>query len=231
MQVTDLARVPGVAECALSGEFAERLPQGAPAPPWECRADALVWLGRGGATARRALPDGVREGRSALGVVGGMVRYTETPVGQYDEVFGGVAFRQGATVRAGIPFMAVDSEASLVGGRSNWALPKTMAEFEGRTASGMTATGEGWQVRTRVRPCGPALPVRSGATIVQQWPDGHARAATMWARARAQPAVVTVSVDSNRQPQPSLPGWLRPGKHLGLVVGGLWFTLGPARPA
>jgi len=62
--------------------------------------------------------------------VGGMLRYRASPVGPYAEVWATPGIRVG---RHGpeltIPFMAVDSLASLRGGRANWGLPKTLATF------------------------------------------------------------------------------------------------------
>ena len=64
-------------------------------------------------------------------MIGGMVRYLETPVGPYDEVLGMVGSRTGLRPWGSVAFMSVDSEPSLVGGRSNWAIPKTLGSFDG----------------------------------------------------------------------------------------------------
>jgi hypothetical protein len=220
----DVLGVPGVAESALSRELAERLPRQVPAAPWRCHADAVLWACRGGRAARAALPPVLRGRTRASGVVGGMVRYHDTPVGAYDEVLGAVAFRRGLAVRASVAFMAVDSMISLTGGRRNWSLPKVAAEFAGDPASGMRATAASWSVSAVPRSFGPTFPVAVSATVEQQWPDGRVRPAALRARGRVRLARVTVSVSGSGD----LDGWLRPGDHLGLLVRDVTFTLGQA---
>ena len=170
----------------------------------------------------------VRSGR-ALATVGGLVAYADTPVGSYNEVFGVVAYRDGRSVRGTIPFMAVDSVTSLVGGRGNWSLPKTLAEFTGEpSAAGcvMSAEGDGWLVRATARPFGPSFTVPMTSRMVQPWPDGVTRESLLTGTGRSRSAIVTVEVDSRAD----LPGWLRPGRHFGSVLTGVEFTLGEAVP-
>jgi hypothetical protein len=129
----------------------------------------------------------------------------------------------GATVSGSIPFMAVDSRTSLVGGRSNWSLPKSLATFTGKPEAGttMSAYGPDWSVRVNARAVGPALPARAAGRVAQRWPDGSVRASVMKGRARVRPAIVRVDVTSKQ----GLSKWLRSGWHLGLVVSGAQFTL------
>ncbi|MHB8242684.1 MAG: acetoacetate decarboxylase family protein [Solirubrobacteraceae bacterium] len=63
--------------------------------------------------------------------MGAFLRYKEGPVGAYDELLAmpNVLLRD-RRLSLHVPFIAVDSEASIAGGRGNWALPKTLAEFE-----------------------------------------------------------------------------------------------------
>jgi hypothetical protein len=67
---------------------------------------------------------------------GALISYADTPVGPYHEVIGMVIVRHGARLLVHVPFIAVDSPTSLVGGRVNWALPKTLADFTGEPRSG-----------------------------------------------------------------------------------------------
>jgi hypothetical protein len=165
------------------------------------------------------LPDG----RAAV-VIGGMISYEQTPVGPYHEVFGGVGVRNGRAVCVTIPFMAVDSKDSAVGGRQNWSLPKVLAEFTGEPhARTMTAAGDGWTVRVTARPIAPRMPVRTKGKVAQYWPDGALRSALLTGRAKSRPAIVTVEVESSGQ----LASWLRPGRHMGAVMTGTTFTLSP----
>jgi hypothetical protein len=221
-----LAAVPGVSECTLTAATVADLPASAPAAPWhDLRLTSIVWLARGGRAAGRAAGAANPARGRALGVVGAMVSYADTPVGPYYEVLGAVGLRAGRTVHNSVPFMAVDSPASLVGGRTNWSLPKTLAEFTGEPADGaMSARGDGWSVRVRARPYGPSVPIPMSGRIVQQWPDGQLRAAALAGKGRGRSAIVTVEVESDGD----LPNWLRSGRHLGVVVSEAWFTMQPA---
>jgi len=176
---------------------------------------------------RAAAGDVGPDGGAPLAVIGGLVSYSQTPVGAYSEVFGAVGLRRGRRVLGTVPFMAVDSRRSLVGGRGNWSLPKCLAEFSGSPEAGhRVASGAGWTVRVDVRPFGPRFPVVARGTIVQPWPDGERRTAVLRGRGRARLAVVTVAVESD---DGALATWLRPGRHLGAVLSQTRFTLGEAR--
>ena len=62
--------------------------------------------------------------------VAALVRYVDSPVGSYSELVASpVLVRRAALPAVSVPFIAVDSWASLVGGRAGWGLPKTMARF------------------------------------------------------------------------------------------------------
>lgn len=222
----DLGAVPGVTECRLAAATIAELPDESPPAPWaDCRLTSIVWLSRGGrAAARAAGPANPARGRG-LAVVGGMVSYSSTPVGRYHEVFGTIGLRAGRRLRGTIPFMAVDSRASLVGGRTNWSLPKTLARFTGEPGDAvMTAEGDGWTVRVRARPYGPAFPIPMSGRIVQPWPDGTLRSASLAGSGRGRSAIVTVEIES----EGDLASWLRPGRHLGTVITEAGFTMQPA---
>lgn len=221
----ELTGVAGVPETTLSEALVARLPGNLAPAPWAVEGQALLWLARGGSAAGSALPPGLGVARG-LAAVGGFVRYAETPVGTYDEVFGAVGHRTGRSVRGSVTFMAVDSETSLVGGRTNWAMPKTLASFTGGVGSGRTFTAVGadeqsWRVSATPRVIGPAIPYRSRAEVVQQFPDGSLRPSKLTMKARLRPALVTVEVESDGP----LAGWLKPGRHLGAVVEGMSFSL------
>jgi len=221
-----LQRVPGVVETLLTDALLAGLPTGPPpAAPWTCTASAVVWLGRGGRAAVPALAPALRPGARPLAVVGGLVRYLDTPVGAYDEVLGTVAYLRGPRPRATVSLMAVDLPESLVGGRGNWSMPKTLAAFDGAPTGGtMTATGPDWSVGATIRTFGPAIPVATVGSIEQEWPDGVVRTCRIRARGRLRPALVTTAVRSSGP----LATWLRPGRHVGAVAERLTFTLGVA---
>lgn len=222
--------VAGVPETNLPTDLLPQLPENLSAAPWECTAQSLVWTGFGGSAARAALPPRIREVVDPLAVIGGMVRYTDTPVGTYDEVLGIVGHRDGTRIRGSVVFMAVDSAVSLVGGRTNWAMPKTLAEFTGEIGNGatMTATstvGTPWQVSAKPRIIGPAVPFASRLKTVQQFADGSIATSVLSAKGKLRPALISVEVESDD----SLPTWLRKGRRLGAVVESMTFTLGVPR--
>ena len=229
MMRTEITGVPGVPETALSDAVLARLPENLAPAPWECRFSGLVWSGRGGKAARAALPTSLRNSR-ALASVGGFVRYEDTPVGPYDEVFGLVASRDGLKQWGSVTFMAVDSEASVVGGRANWAMPKTFAGFEGEIARKQTIAGwcDGpvrWRVEATPVAVGPRLPMRTSSITRQEFPDGIARDSQMTGRGTIRPALVRVEVESDGP----LASWLRPGLHAGALVESGTFSLSKPR--
>ncbi len=149
---SDFADLPGAPQTALRPEDLATLPATSPPPPWRITGAALLWMDRPDARARAALeavvPREVSAGATPIATVGALIRYLRTPVGRYREVIGAIVYRRGATMFTHIPFIAVDSAASVVGGRTNWALPKTLASFKGQPAHGlsMAASGNDWCV-------------------------------------------------------------------------------------
>ena len=79
--------------------------------------------------------------------------------------------------QANVAFIAVDSEASVVGGRSNWALPKVLARFDGDIGSDgqATSTGPGWAVQVVTRPRALRLPTWLRYSCCQVWPGSALR--------------------------------------------------------
>ncbi len=227
----DLRDVPGVPECTLPAELVADLPANTAPAPWSVAAQAVVWWAKATPEANDALPPALRaRGRAAV-VIGGLVRYADTPVGRYDEVFGVVGLRVGRRFVGTIPFMSVDSPTSLVGGRANWAIPKTLSRFTGApTGSSFGAEGatdRSWSVRAaQIRTSGPRLPVFSRARVIQQFPDGSLRGTRLKASGRMRLATVDVEVTSDGV----LGSWLVPGTHRGAVLERTRFTLGAPQP-
>jgi hypothetical protein len=224
----NITLVPGVLETTLDAVAMAALPDTAPPAPWRCRCDAVVWLARPNRSARAVLAPGVAETGRPVAVVGGFVRYRDTPVGSYDEVLGAVALAGRHGIRASVPFMAVDSAISVVGGRSNWSLPKTLAEFTGDPASGVRAGAPGWSVRAQAHAAPRGLSIRATGRLIQQWPDGEVRRSVLRTQGLAVAALVRVETHSDNAAD-GLPDWLRPGWHLGAVILDADFTLGRPR--
>ncbi len=212
-----LADLPGAPESALPADVLAQLPATTPAPPWPTRVEATVWWHRAAPDAVRALPEGLRGAAGLRVTVGALIRYLDTPVGPYEEVLAVPVLLRSRGLRVSIPFIAVDSVASVHGGRAHWGLPKALARFE-RAGAGVTAVGDGWRVQGTPTAWGPPLPVRlpfSGT----QLPGGVARTARSSARGRGRLARVAVEVDSAAAGEPgSIAGWLRPGRHPGAVL-------------
>jgi Acetoacetate decarboxylase (ADC) len=224
MTITDLRAVRGVPECALDDVTVAALPSQVARAPWTVTCSSITWYARGGRAAGAAAGPVAPSGR-ALVTIGGLVSYTDTPVGPYHEAFGTVAVRRGRSVRGTIPFMAVDSLPSLVGGRANWSLPKCLARFTGEpspSGSTMTADGDGWRIVATARPFGPRYRAPMSGRLVQPWPDGALRESVLSGTGHARSAIVTVHVESTRG---DLAAWLRPGRHLGAVLLDTSFTL------
>lgn len=231
----DIAGVPGVAETTLPPALLADLPANLAPAPWSVRGSAVVWWNRAGTGARAALPESLAETHKPVMVIGGFVRYADTPVGTYDEVFGIVTSKGpggSKDIVSTVAFMAVDSPTSLVGGRTNWSMPKTLASFQGAPDSEMTArskTDMAWTVTTRAR----ALPVgmtRSAKAVIRQvFPDGSLGDTAMKSGGRMRPALISVGVES----EGPLADWLKPGRRLGMILENVSmdFTEPQIRPA
>ena len=206
-----------VVESTLPAGVAARLPPGAPPAPWSTRLQAVVWWHRATPAAVDALPAALRAGPRLPLTLAAFVRYSETPVGGYCEILAApfVLLRSPLPVVT-IPFIAVDSLASIVAGRANWALPKTLARFDWPADRlDLAARGDGWTVAARVRPRGPALPFAVPARNRQIGPDGGELLTAVRARGRARAGRATVRVAG-----PELPAWLREGSHAAIVITG-----------
>jgi hypothetical protein len=163
-----------------------------PGAPWELAAAVIGWVGPPSAAGIDGRP---------VATVGGMVTYASTPVGPYDEVFALVALLRGTRVYGHVPFMAVDSEESVAGGRRNWHLPKTLAAFAGDAASGrMAAEADGWRVRVAARALGPAVPFTIRFLLAQPRAEGGEVVSPGGGRARVRPALVRVRVEGDAGP-------------------------------
>lgn len=195
-----LRDVTGVPESALSAEEAARLPAASAPAPWDTRLDAVVWWHRAAPGAREFAAVDTR--RALPLTVGALIRYHETPVGPYREVLASpvVVDRWAATV----PFIAVDSAASVHGGRTNWALPKAFAAFDWPAET----RGRGWAVRARVRARPRRLPIRARLQTRQ---PGLAFTSRVAGAAR----LGSVEIGTEGE---TLPRWLLAGRHPALIL-------------
>jgi hypothetical protein len=223
-----LLRLPGV-ETGLTPADVARLPDEAPSAPWRARARGLFWWRRATPAAADVLPAALGSGLRPLATIGALISYDETPVGPYSEIVGIVLVRRGRRVFGHVPFIAVDSAASVVGGRANWALPKTLATFTGQPANRVTmvASTEQWRVAATPRTVGPPLPTWSPrvATLVQIGADGDRWTARAGSRAMMRPARLDVQVDAPE----AVAAWLPSGRCTGVLATGLTASIGEPR--
>jgi hypothetical protein len=180
-----------------------------------------VWWHRATPTARELVPAALRPGPPWT--IGAFVTYLDTPVGPYSEILASPHLLAGSLARrvlarVHVPFIAVDSLASVHGGRAHWSLPKALAHFQGTSAD-----GHGWQVSAVADPRGPWLPAPGRLGSTQLSARGLVTSSVTTSRARARLARVQVATSSNGD----LASWLLPGGHRGVVLRGR-MIVGPA---
>lgn len=232
-----LQHVDGVPESAMGDALAARLPDGSAPAPWETRVQAVVWFHRAAPGAAELLPAPLRSERIVPLTVAAFVRYLDTPVGPYGEILASPVMLARTPLAASVPFIAVDSLASIHAGRANWALPKTLAAFEWsqppeRFGQGpLSVRGEGthgpaaWSISADATPRRRRLPLRLPMLRdVQLAPDQRELDIAMSLAGRAQLATVAVRSDG-----PTLPDWLPAGRHRGFVLTDARMTFGAPR--
>jgi hypothetical protein len=215
-----MSAIPSVPESLLASDAV--LPASSAPAPWRTRIDAAFWWHRAAPSAASVLPVDLR----ALGVIpvtlAAFVRYRETPVGPYSEIFASpVLLRKWPVPPLHIPFIAVDSLASVHGGRENWALPKTLASFQWGSSS-VAASGDGWDVAVDARASTPLFPVAGGLRVLQLH-DWEPRSAWIGLSGRARLGRVTVAAHG-----PTLSQWLVPGRHPALLISDSTMVVGAA---
>lgn len=196
-----------------------------PPPPWPAKVRATLWWHRATPEAASFGPGG----RALPVTLAMMVDYLESPVGPYREILASPVLRA-PSLRAGVlpsmavPFIAVDSEPSVHGGREHWHLPKVLATFDGDVTGTFTASADGWEVRTTARSFGPSLPIVGALGFAQPLPDGGVARARARLRGRFRGARVAVDATG-----PTIGQWMRPGPHPGIVIESGVMSTGPAR--
>lgn len=198
------------------------------APPWPAGVRATLWW-------HRSTPGARRIGAGTVGAtlpltLAMMVEYLDSPVGPYREILASPVLRApgrgiGVLPRMSVPFIAVDSEASVHGGRVHWQLPKVLARFEGQVNGSFEASSNGWHVSTSARQVGPRLPIAGALGFAQPDPGGGGGLRCASARLRGHFRFARVSVQAEG---PSIGEWLVSGSHPGIVITDGRMTTGPA---
>lgn len=202
-------------------------PPGIPPAPWRSSVDALLWLHPAARAARGRLPPQLAARAGIPVTIGGLISYRDGPVGPYGEVFGAPVMLRGALLLSHIPFMAVDSAASVAGGRGNWALPKKLVEFDGDPGrpGAVTARGDGWELRITTIARARRLPMTVTMRAAQVWSDGQVRTFSVRMRGRARLARVEVE----HVVASPLGDWLVAGRHFAVLMSGRQ-DVSPASP-
>ncbi|MBW2454399.1 MAG: acetoacetate decarboxylase family protein [Deltaproteobacteria bacterium] len=140
-----------------------------PPPPWDTHAEGAGSVYLVSAKTVR-LPTGFRP-VAALGKTSGMLAYLRylapSPLEYQELIWIPAMVRAGGQRGWFVDKIYVDNEASLAAGRTEWALPKTLAQFD-REGDRVTVTAEdGTFARLRLRRFGPAQRMRSRLATLQ----------------------------------------------------------------
>jgi hypothetical protein len=185
----------------------------------------VLWWHAATATARDVLPAVLAPRAGPPVTVGGLIIYRRGPVGPYREVFGSPVMLRGGLALIHVPFMAVDSPASVAGGRRNWALPKVEARFDGDLRPGgrvNVGTGD-WALALSVTARPRSLPAWGAVGCAQVWPDGRVRRFSVRVHGRAALGAVHVE----HPVASALGGWLRRGRHPAVLFSGTQHVSAP----
>lgn len=183
-----------------------------PPPPWPADVRATIWWHRSTVTGRSLL-----QAKCVPMTLVMVVDYLTSPVGPYREILASPVLRRpgsglGPMPRMSVPFIAVDSEVSVHGGRTHWHLPKVMADFDGDVLGRASVEGENWAVRTTARGVGPAWPIVGALGFAQPNETALALAA---AKLKGKAKLCRVDVDATG---PTLGSWMKSGTHFGLQI-------------
>lgn len=180
-----------------------------PAAPWPADVRATIWWHR--ARSSEFGPSGVATLPITVAMV---IDYVTSPVGPYREILASPVLRRdiGRIPRMAVPFIAVDSAASVHGGRTNWHLPKVLADFDGDVLGKAGVSGGEWSVHTDARGYGPRFPM-FGSIGFAQPVDGGSAVGIARLRGEARSARIRVEATG-----PTLSRWMPSGTYFGLQI-------------
>jgi hypothetical protein len=186
----------GLPESTLPAALINLLPEKVAGAPWRTQCRVVTWMHPVAPAALEAFPPPIRPAGTAI-AAWALVRYEHTPVGPYDEL-AVTLLPEGGDGYGHIPFIAVDSYPSIVGGRVNWLLPKSLARFvwsEDSASVNVTADAPakpGWSLTLNVTPWGDTSPVAIPSNVQQVSTAGAVRRFTGSMAGAVQSAAVNV---------------------------------------
>jgi hypothetical protein len=191
-----VADAVGLPESVLPVQLVQLLPEKVAAAPWRTQCRIITWMHPVAPAAVEALPAPIRSAGISL-AAWALVRYEHTPVGPYDEL-AVTLLPEGGDGYGHIPFIAVDSYPSIVGGRANWLLPKSLARFvwaEDSMSANVTADAPakpGWSLTVNVTAWGTPAATAIPSNVQQVSSSGAVRRFTGTMGGAMQPAAVNV---------------------------------------
>jgi hypothetical protein len=222
-----VADAAGLPETQLPERLIAQLPDTVAAAPWHTRdCTVATWLHEVGPEALECFPDPIRPSGVAL-VAWALVSYGDTPVGPYSEI--AATLLPVDDEYGHIPFIVVDSPASVVGGRVNWLLPKALADFDWSedrravTVSASQPASPAWTISVGVTPTGDPTPLTIPNHCQQVSTAGEAR--RFDGKLSGQMTSATIVVDGKADGP--LSALLTPGTYDGTVLTDCEFEVGP----
>jgi len=220
----------GLPETELPNALVDLLPPSVAGAPWRTRCRVATWMHQVDESALDAFPKVIRPDGIAL-VAWALVRYEHTPVGPYDEI-AATLIPDGGDGYGHIPFIAVDSYPSIVGGRTNWLLPKSLARFvwsKDNLSANVTADAPakpGWSINVTVWPTGEATKQKIPNQVQQVSVDGEVRRFDGQIAGSMQAATVTVDGVA----EGPLSTLMVSGSYAGTVLSDCKFEVGALNP-
>jgi Acetoacetate decarboxylase (ADC) len=222
-----VTQAAGLPETTLPYELLAKLPTSVSAAPWQTRCEVVTWLHPLDDAALETLPETIRPAGIAL-VAWALVRYADTPVGPYSEIAATLIPADGSEY-GHIPFIVVDSLASIVGGRANWLLPKALARFDWADDGLSVATSSeqpetpAWSINVRYTVSGDAAPLTMANHVQQVSTEGVVRRFD----GEVSGSMRSATIDVDGQADGPLATLLRPGHYDGSVMSDCQFDVGP----
>jgi hypothetical protein len=217
----------GLPETQLPDSLVVQLPDAVAGAPWHTRCRVATWLHPVADAALDAFPDAIRPASIAL-VAWALVRYEDTPVGPYSEIAATMIPDDGDGY-GHIPFIVVDSLPSIVGGRTNWLLPKALARFDWSddgltvTASSAQPATPAWSISARITPSGDATALSLPNHVQQVSTEGVVRRFD----GSLAGSMTAASIEVAGQADGPLAALFVPGRYDGSVMTDCEFDVGP----